>query len=152
MGINDFSKVTQQKRFEEHRLIKRDALKGTSFYQNEEGESVYITPAPPPEPTPPPDPEIPSDYVRIVQKYFVGETVWSFEHGLGNTPAVTVWKGGVNVYGFGSQPFGTSPFGGGTFTSGFQVATHEPTIEEVDVDNITVTWTGDESGKVVCVG
>ena len=151
-----FWEITKRQRDKERRLQQNDPGKQTVFYETPEGEQAYITPTQPvaTEPTPPPDPEVPSDYVRIVQKFFVNETVWNFEHGLGNTPVLAVWKGTVNIYGYGTQPYGTSPYGGGTFTENFVLATHEPETTEVDEDNITVDWglEGDTSGKVVAVG
>ena len=44
MGINDFSKITQDKRFKEHRLIKRDANKQITYTEDADGERRYDSP------------------------------------------------------------------------------------------------------------
>lgn len=132
-------------------MRRRDSSKGVVYYENEEGESVYITPAPPPS-GPPADPTTPTSYVQVVKKVFEDALVWNINHGLNGTPAITLWKGGFVRYGFGTQPFGTSPFGGTTQWDPLEEATHIPEIIEVDEDNITAEWATETSGKAICVG
>ena len=156
-----FWEVTKRQRDKEERLRRRSPDSGTVFYETPEGEQGYITPAPsspPPEPAEPEDPSLdptdPSEQLRIVEQFFQNQTVWNFNHKLGNTPVLTIWRGAVNKYDFGTQEFGTTPFGGGIVTDDFKVATHIPETTEVDLDNISVDWglEGDTSGKVVAVG
>jgi len=149
-----FWEITKRQRDKERRLQQSDPAKQTIFYESPDGEQSYIVPSEPepaPEPEPPDDPEEPSDYVRIVKKSFIDEAVWSFAHGLGSTPAVTIWKGGISVYGYGTQPYGTSPYGGGIVESSMQLATHEPAVTEVDSNTISIDWGANETGKVVAI-
>jgi len=84
----------------------------------------------------------------VYRETFEDLTEWDVAHGLGNVPAITVYKGGL--FGFGTQAFGTSIFGGGV---GDMVEdTKTPTISVIDDNTLKVTWAGNENGKVVCVG
>jgi hypothetical protein len=83
----------------------------------------------------------------VYRETFEDLAVWDVAHNLGDVPAITIYAG--TLYGFGTQPFGTSPFGGGV---GDLAANFTPTIEVIDANNIRITWPGNESGRVVCVG
>lgn len=83
----------------------------------------------------------------VFRETFNDLQVWNVTHGLGGIPCVTIYKG--TRYGFGTQPFGSSPFGGGV--ADFKVD-FTPIIENIDDNNIRVTWIGNETGTVVCVG
>jgi hypothetical protein len=84
----------------------------------------------------------------VYRETFEDLTEWAIAHGLGNVPAITVYKG--ELFGFGTQSFGASIFGGGV---GAMVEdTKTPTISVIDDNTLKVTWAGNESGKVVCVG
>jgi hypothetical protein len=85
---------------------------------------------------------------RIFRDTFEDLTEWDVVHNMGDVPAITIYKG--ELFGFGTQPFGTSIFGGGV--GDLVEDTKTPTISVVDANNIKVTWAGNESGKVVCVG
>ena len=87
--------------------------------------------------------------VSIYRQTFDSLTEWIVQHDIGDDPAITVWKGDIE-YGYGTQPYGTSPYGGAE--ADFVEATHEPTIERIDDNNIKITWTGNESGRVVVMG
>jgi len=86
-------------------------------------------------------------YGQIYSEEFLGETIWTVEHNLGTTPAVTVWQN-IGHEGWGSA-WGDLPWGGteGDITED----TATPDIMVVDENTIEITWTGETSGKVVCV-
>lgn len=92
------------------------------------------------------------DIPEVKRFLFENKTEWVVEHNMGDSILVTIWKGSVGVYGYGVQPYGLSPYGGGVFHSNFEVATHEPTIGEIDKNSFKVTWLTATSGKVVCFG
>ena len=85
---------------------------------------------------------------NVFRQDFVELTEWHITHNLGDIPTVTLYKG--DAYGFGTQAFGTTPFGGGIV--GLIEDTKTPSIEVVDDNNLKATWSGNKSGRAVCVG
>ena len=144
--MQNISRTLKKKRDKEARQRERE-LRALGY-----DPTAPVDPHDPADPPTPTDPYEPSEAVKIVREYFQTETEWNFNHGLGVLPILTVWKGDLFIYGYGSQPYGTSPYGGGMFQENFEVATHEPDIIKVDNNNVKITWTGPTSGEVVAIG
>ncbi len=90
--------------------------------------------------------------MSVYRQTFFNATQWIVEHFKNNSVLISIWKGSVGDYGYGTQPYGTTPYGTGGAGYMLVEATHEPTIEELDHDRLQITWTEATSGKVVVIG